>query len=254
VAESLVRLERACVGHYEPILGPVDLDVRRGTRLALLGPNGAGKSTLLRSVLGLLPLLDGTRVLPSGRPPRMGYVPQAHRADALFPLTAREVVRMGRFGLRGPGRRLLAEDEAVTDARLADVELAEVSGKPFRALSGGQRQRVLLARALCAEPELLVLDEFTSAMDPAATSHQHALVADLAGASGAGVLFVTHEVSDAANWSAETALVDGTQGLFEVGPTAEVLTSERLSRLYRHPVVVERRDGRTFVHVEGRRA
>ncbi|MBM4378155.1 MAG: ATP-binding cassette domain-containing protein, partial [Deltaproteobacteria bacterium] len=83
MAESLVRLERACVGHYEPILGPVDLDVRRGTRLALLGPNGAGKSTLLRSVLGLLPLLDGTRVLPSGRPPRMGYVPQAHRADAL---------------------------------------------------------------------------------------------------------------------------------------------------------------------------
>ena len=60
--DALVRLERACVGHREPILGPLDLDVRRGTRLALLGPNGAGKSTLLRSLLGLLPLLGGTRV------------------------------------------------------------------------------------------------------------------------------------------------------------------------------------------------
>ena len=254
MAESLVRLERASVGHREPILGPVDLDVRRGTRLALLGPNGAGKSTLLRSLLGLVPLLGGTRLFPSGRAPRVGYVPQAHRVDALFPLTAREVVRMGRFGLRGVGRRLSREDEGAADARLRDVGLAEVAGQPFRSLSGGQRQRVLLARALCAEPELLVLDEFTSAMDPAATSRQHALVADLASATGTGVLFVTHEVSDAANWSTETALVDGTQGLFECGPTAEMLTSERLSRLYRHPVVVERRDGRTFVHVEGRPA
>ena len=184
----------------------------------------------------------------------MGYVPQAHRVDALFPLTAREVVRMGRFGLRGAGRRLGREDEAAADARLSDVGLAEVAGRPFRSLSGGQRQRVLLARALCAEPELLVLDEFTSAMDPAAAAHQHGLVAELAGASGVGVLFVTHEVSDAANWSTETALVDGPQRLFQVGPTADMLTSARLTLLYRHPVVVERLEGRTFVHVEGRRA
>lgn len=252
--EELVRLERACVGHSRPILGPLELSVRRGTRLAILGPNGAGKSTLLRSLLGLLPLVSGERRFPGGRPPRMGYVPQAHRVDALFPLSAREVVQMGRFGLRGVGRAPTAQDREVADARLADVGLAEVAGRPFRALSGGQRQRVLLARALCAEPELLVLDEFTSAMDPAAASHQHALVADLAAAAGVGVLFVTHEVSEAANWSTETALVDGVQGLFECGPTEALLTSERLSRLYRHAVQVERREGRTFVHVEGRRA
>jgi ABC-type cobalamin/Fe3+-siderophores transport system ATPase subunit len=69
-----------------------------------------------------------------------------------------------------------------------------------------------------------------------------------------GVLFVTHEVSEAANWSTETALVDGGQGLFECGPTEQMLTSEKLSRLYRHAVEVERREGRTFVHVEGRGA
>jgi ABC-type Mn2+/Zn2+ transport system ATPase subunit len=252
--EELVRLERAAVGHSRPILGPLELSVRRGTQLAILGPNGAGKSTLLRSLLGLLPLLSGARIFPAGRAPRMGYVPQAHKADTLFPLSAQEVVRMGRMGLRGTGRRLTREDEAQAEKRLRDVGLEAHAEHPFRALSGGQRQRVLLARALCSEPELLVLDEFTSAMDPAASSHQHGLVADLAAAAGVGVLFVTHEVSEAANWSTETALVDGGQGLFECGPTEQMLTSEKLSRLYRHAVEVERREGRTFVHVEGRGA
>src|SRR5205814_10483731 len=76
---DLVRLERAVIGYRTPLLPPIDLAVRSGTTLGVLGPNGAGKTTLLKSMLGLLPLLGGRRVLPLGRSPRVGYVPQRER-------------------------------------------------------------------------------------------------------------------------------------------------------------------------------
>jgi ABC-type Mn2+/Zn2+ transport system ATPase subunit len=251
---ELIRLQQALIGYSQPLLAPLDLSVRRGERLAVLGPNGGGKTTLLKSLIGLLPLLGGTRVHPEererGRKPRVGYVPQAHRADPVFPLTAEQVVLQGRYGLVGVGRFVGEKDRAAARAQLEKVGLLDRAAVPFRALSGGQRQRVLLARALCGEPDALVLDEFTSDLDPAAAAALLDEVSKLAEQTQVAVIFVTHEIASAATHSSQVALVDTRRRIFETGETAALLTSERMSALYGQPVTIERRGDRTVVFVE----
>ncbi len=253
VALELIKLERAEIGYQKPLLPPFDLSVRSGERLAVLGPNGGGKSTLLKSLIGLLPLLSGRRVFPIGRMPRSGYVPQVHRVDPVYPLTSLQVVLQGRYGLIGLGRFPKGRDRLAAFAQLEKVGMAHVASEPFRSLSGGQRQRILLARALCGEPELLVLDEFTSDLDPVASAALLAEVAELADREKVSVIFVTHEISSAAIYSTEVAMMDARRGVFATGRSEQLLTAEALSRLYGQNVSVERRGDRTVVFVESGR-
>lgn len=248
-APGLLRLERAELGYTRPLLPPFDLEVRAGERLAILGPNGGGKSTLLRSLLGLLPLLRGVRQLPQGRCPRIGYVPQAHRADPVYPLTALEVALQGRFASVGVWRFFGKEDRLAAQGALEAVGLLSQADQPFRELSGGQRQRVLLARALAVEPELLVLDEFTSELDPAASSMLLGEVTQLSVARGTGVVFVTHEIQAALRGATHVAFVDSHQAKFESGPQEQLLTSERLTALYGRTVELHRRGEHLLVFV-----
>jgi ABC-type Mn2+/Zn2+ transport system ATPase subunit len=250
---ELIRLERAEIGYRQPLLPPIDMAVHRGLKLAVVGPNGGGKSTLLKTLIGLLPLLSGRRVFPTGAAPRIGYVPQAHRADPVYPLSALEVVLQGRYGRIGLFRFPGKADRQFALTQLERVGLADKAPIPFRALSGGQRQRVLLARALCGEPALLVLDEFTSDLDPAASTALLEEVSRLADEMQVSVIFVTHEVVAAASHSSEVAMVDARRGVFESGPTESLLTSERLSRLYGQRMEVQRQNGRTVVFVEASR-
>jgi len=250
---EIIRLERAEIGYDKPLLPPIDLSVRSGVRLAVLGPNGGGKSTLLKSLIGLLPLLSGKRVFSSGRRPRAGYVPQAHRIDPIYPLTALQVVLQGRYGRIGLGRFPKASDRRTAVAQLERVGMAETARQLFRSLSGGQRQRILLARALCGEPELLVLDEFTSDMDPVASAALLGEVGQLADRDKVSVVFVTHEISAAALYSTEVAMMDARRGLFAAGRSQELLTAETLSRLYGQKVSLERNGERTVVFVESGR-
>ena len=108
---ELIRLEGAVIGYRTPLLPPLDLAVRAGSTLGVLGPNGAGKTALLKSLLGLLPLLGGKRVLPLGRTPRVGYVPQRDRLEMSWPLRVLDVVLMGRARLIGPVKRYSAKDK-----------------------------------------------------------------------------------------------------------------------------------------------
>src|SRR5438105_13208958 len=165
---DLVRLERAVIGYRTPLLPPLDLAVKAGATLGVLGPNGAGKTALLKSLLGLLPLLGGRRLLPQGQAPRVGYVPQRDRLDQSWPLSVLDVVLMGRTRLLGPLHRPTPLDRQRSREALDEIGIGDLADRPLDALSGGQHQRVLIARAIAAEPELLVLDEPTSAMDPAA--------------------------------------------------------------------------------------
>lgn len=247
---ELVRLENALVGYAHPLLPPINLAVHPSDRLAVLGPNGSGKSTLLRSLLGLNRLLGGARVFPSGRAPHVGYVPQAHRSDLLFPLTAEQVVLQGRYGRIGIGRFAARSDRDFARQQLERVGLGGSARQLFRSLSGGQRQRVLLARALCGEPELLVLDEFTSELDPAAAARLLREVIALTRESKVALVFVTHVIGDAATHAERVALVDARRDIFEVGDSATLLTGERLSSLYGQKVEIERRADRTVVFVE----
>jgi manganese/iron transport system ATP-binding protein len=244
---DLIRLERAVIGYRTPLLPPIDLAVRPGTTLGVLGPNGAGKTTLLKAMLGLLPLLGGRRILPLGRAPRVGYVPQRDRLDQSWPLSVLDVVLMGRTHLLGPLRRFGAVDRKRACEALEEIGVGELAERPLYALSGGQHQRVLIARAIAAEPELLVLDEPTSAMDPAAERVLLELVERLKRAHDLSVVLVTHQLTAVAGFATEVAIVDRARGLFEVGPAREMIDPERLGRLYGREVRVARVDGQVAI-------
>jgi ABC-type Mn2+/Zn2+ transport system ATPase subunit len=240
---DLVRLERAVIGYRTPLLPPLDLSLRSGTTLGVLGPNGAGKTALLKSMLGLLPLLGGKLVFPTGRPPRVGYVPQRDRLDQSWPLSVLDVVLMGRTSLLGPLRRFDANDRQRAYEALDEIGIGELAQRPLYALSGGQHQRVLIARAIAPDPELLVLDEPTSAMDPAAERVLLELVEKLKRAHNLSVVLVTHQLTAVAGFATEVALVDRARGLFEVGAARETMTPARLGRLYGREVRVLDVDG-----------
>jgi zinc transport system ATP-binding protein len=199
-AEPVVRLRGAAVGYGDrAAIRGVDLDLARGEVLAVLGPNGAGKSTLVRGILGLAPLLAGSLEL-FGVPSsafrdryRIGYVPQRHTIHGALPATVREVVASGRLARRRWWARAGAADRAAVDEAVFTVGLSDRADEPVATLSGGQQRRALIARALAAEPDVLVMDEPTAGVD---TANQQVL-ADTLGSlvdRGATLLVVTHEV------------------------------------------------------------
>jgi zinc transport system ATP-binding protein len=152
-----------------PILEKVDLVVDRGEFVTIVGPNGGGKTTLLRLLLGLLhPNKGKIRVLgdrPEKSRLRIGYMPQHVFLDKKFPVTVLDVVLLGRLGGR-IGGRYTQEDLGMARRALEEVQLAHLAGTLFSEISGGQRQRALIARALCTDPALLLLDEPTANIDP----------------------------------------------------------------------------------------
>ncbi len=155
-----------------PVLEDVALSVGKREAVCIVGPNGGGKTTLVRLILGLLtPQRGNIRVL--GQSPRrarlrVGYMPQHVQHDPLFPVTVMDIVLMGRLGQGLMGRTLgwhgRADRRAALDA-LEQVGMADSARWSYADLSGGQRQRVLIARALCCQPDLLLLDEPTSNVD-----------------------------------------------------------------------------------------
>lgn len=187
-----------------PVLRGIDLTVAPGEVVALLGANGSGKSTLVRSVLGLTPLTRGDVAL-FGTPRarfrdwhRVGFVPQRATAASGVPATVREVVTAGRLSRRRPLVPLRRADRLAVDAALDAVGLVGRARDGVATLSGGQQQRVLIARALAAEPDLLVLDEPTAGVDLVS---QEAFARTLRGLVGRGVtiLLVAHELGPLAD-------------------------------------------------------
>lgn len=246
MTERLVALEGAAIGYGRtPLLSGIDLAVSTGDFLAVVGPNGGGKTTLVRTLLGAQPLVAGRRVLP--RPLRVGYVPQRDLVDAAWPFTAGEVALMGRVPRLGPLARPRGADRAAAAHALERVGLAALADRPFADLSGGQRQRTLIARALAADPELLVLDEPTSGMDLSAELSLIDFLSDLH-AHGLAIVMVTHRIDPVTEAARSIAFVDRAQTLFRVGATAEMLVPEALGALYARPVSVTEVGGRRFIY------
>lgn len=223
------------------VLDGVSLEVVAGRILALVGPNGAGKSTLLAALAGELELATGTVEL-DGHPlkhwavadmaRRRAVLPQTHSVG--FPFTAREVVTMGRAPWARTARR--GHDPVAVEEAMAATDVTHLAGRPFPSLSGGERARVALARVLAQRTATLLLDEPTAALD---LGHQEQVLhlARERAAAGAAVVVVLHDLGIAAAYADSVAVLRAGR-LAASGPPREVLTTELLTDVYRHPVEV----------------
>ena len=221
----------------EPVLRGASFEIEPGSFTALIGPNGAGKSTLLRILLGLLaPERGQVEVFgarPGDRSHPIGYVSQRVRLPATFPISVFEVALMGRYGRLGLLHRPGAPDRARTTAALEQVGMGEHARRRFGDLSGGQQQRVLIARALAGEPRLLLLDEPTAGLDPAARAGFYALLCDLQHDQGLTVLCASHDLEVVSEHVDRLVLLD--RDVRASGAPREVLASAALAQAYTFP-------------------
>lgn len=234
------------------VIEHVNLTIQPGDFLGIVGPNGSGKTTILRALLGILSPLSGTITVtdPPGHQLRLGYVPQRDQIDQIMPFTVGDVVMMGRYARLGVWRRPGRADHDAVRRSLDHVGISDLADRSYRDLSGGQRQRALIARALVAEPDILVLDEPTNGMDLTSRTSILELVRGLHRADGMTVIMVTHLLSDVASYVSRIAIVE--QGQFQVGTSEEVLSEANLSVLYKLPVRVVRVGDSTIVIAGGK--
>lgn len=211
----LIELRAAAIGYQErPAVRDVNLTVRRGEVIAVVGPNGAGKTTLVRGVLGLARVLSGEVLLfgvPAGRfrqRHRIGYVPQRHTIGGAVPSTVHEVVGSGRLARRPWWSRSTSADRQAVQAAIHAVGLGELCHCPVSILSGGQQRRTLIARALAAEPDILVMDEPTAGVDAVSQANLARTLGDLV-EGGRTLLVVTHEIAPLLPILTRVVVVDG---------------------------------------------
>ncbi len=230
--DVLLEVEGVTFGYgAQPILDDVSLTVRRGDFLAIIGPNGGGKTTLLKILLGLLRPWSGTvRWRLSGRRGAVGYVPQFAGFDRTFPLRVRDVVLMGRLGVRGRFRRFRAEDRRAVAAVLERLGLLQAARSPIGDLSGGQLQRALIARALVSEPEILLLDEPLASIDAESREVLTRTLEELN--SRIPVVVVTHDLTPFAGAVRQIACINRRLNYHPHGE----LSQEMLEEVYGCPV------------------
>lgn len=234
----IIELEHVYVAYGERlVLEDISLRVRRGEFVGVLGPNGSGKTTLLKTILGLVRPIQG-EVRVFGAPPweldggrsRIGYVPQIPESDPRFPIHVDEVVMMGRYGRIGLGRRPGPADVEAVRRALALVGIEDLADRQIGQLSGGQRQRVFVARALAAEPELLLLDEPTTGIDVATTEGLYQLLHKLHRSLNLTMLLVSHDVGVVSQYVDQVACLSGR--LVAHGRPGEVLGKGTLECMY----------------------
>lgn len=210
------------------VLARVHLCIDGGEFWFLLGPNGTGKTTLLKALLGLLrPLAGSVQLHPEqARRDRIGYVPQHAELAPGLPTTVREFVLLGLVGI-STSRRDRSNRLAWA---LEHVGLQGMERKDYATLSGGQCQRALVARALVRRPALLVMDEPTAGLDPAAENTLFSYIATLNQEECLTVVCVSHDLTTAARYASHVALFH--ERTVHTGPAREVLTHDNLARVY----------------------
>lgn len=222
--------------HYGGInvLEGVNLTVSQHDFLGIIGPNGGGKSTLLKVILGLVKPSRGTiRVLgdtPQNSRKYIGYVPQYSLFDPNFPMSVWDVVLMGRLGQVGLFKKYSKNDKKMALDALAMTDMLEYKDRQIGNLSGGQRQRVFIARALVANPKLLLLDEPAAGIDTIMQKEFYELLEKLK--SEMTIIMVSHDISAVSVYVEKIACLN--HKLFY--HDSKEITAEDLEETYQCPV------------------
>jgi len=197
------------------IFSAVTFSVNTGDYVALAGPNGSGKSTLIKTMLGLIEPARGTVKIFGVSPAdftdwkKVGYIPQRLVSfSPYFPATIKEVVAMGLLSGKKFPRRLLSGDNEAIDRALSLMDISALKDKKIGELSGGQQQRVIIARALINDPELLILDEPTTAVDPETREKFFDVIGGLNKNKNTTVMLITHDTGSAGKYASKLLYFD----------------------------------------------
>lgn len=178
------------------VLENLNFSICPGDYLCIVGENGSGKSTLMKTILGLQPPVRGKVLTGDGlRKNKIGYLPQQTPVQRDFPASVREIVLSGCQGRCG-GRPFYSKGEKqLAQTAMERMQVAALAKRCYRTLSGGQQQRVLLARALCAAQNMLLLDEPVSGLDPKVTGEMYGLIQRLNREDGVTILMISHDIT-----------------------------------------------------------
>jgi ABC-type Mn2+/Zn2+ transport system ATPase subunit len=236
-----------------PAIEDVTLSVPRRAMVGIVGPNGGGKSTLIKAVLGLVPKEGGEVEILGRRVDRrlrwlVGYVPQREDVNWNFPVSAFDVVMMGRVPSMKLLRRPTARDKELVWEALRTVGMEKFADTRIGEFSGGQQQRIFLARALAQEAEVLLLDEPVSGVD---APSQHEIFDLLRGLQEAGktVIVTTHDLSCVAERFDLALLLN--RRLVAFGRPEEVFTSQLLNETYQSHLMLLKVGDRTVAIEDG---
>ena len=240
MSESYFQMKDLSVGYHGNVLiHDICTEIKKGEILTLIGPNGSGKSTILKSITKQLTLIGGKVTIGEKNLKDLSYKELATKMAVVLTqrakpelMTCRDVVSSGRYPYTGRLGILQPEDQAIVERSLEQVGGMEFADRPFSAISDGQRQRILLARALCQEPEIIVLDEPTSFLDIRYKLELLTVLKRMVRENDLAVLMSLHELELAERISDTVVCVAGDR-IDRIGTPEEIFTREYIAKLYR---------------------
>ena len=239
MSDYYFHADRLCVGYDgKPLIRDITIELNRGQIITLIGPNGAGKSTILKSIARQLSLLGGTIYLDDRNMQQMSGNEIARLQAVVLTerttpelMTCQEVVAAGRYPYTGRLGILGAEDRRKVHEAMALVHAQDLETRDFRSVSDGQRQRLLLARAICQEPELIILDEPTSFLDIRHKLEFLTILRDMARSRKVAVIMSLHELDLAQKISDLVLCVNGPV-IDRCGPPEEIFRENYIRDLF----------------------
>lgn len=217
MADYYFQTKKMAVGyHGKTLIRDIDMDIQKGEIITLIGPNGAGKSTILKSITRQLKLLGGEVYFNDASLLKMSYKELSSKMAVVLTeriktelMTCHDIVATGRYPYTGRLGILSKEDEEKVDEALRAVHAENLGNRDFNAISDGQRQRVLLARAICQEPEIIILDEPTSFLDIRHKLELLSILENMAREKQITVIMSLHEIDLAQKVSDKIVCVKG---------------------------------------------
>lgn len=226
------------------VLTNIFLELVRGHIYGVIGPNGAGKSTLFKALLGLIEINTGT-VLIEGKPvedmrKKIVYVPQKDEVDWQFPATVSDIVMQGRYPHKKIYQALSKYDYAIAEEAMKNLGISHLAKRQIGELSGGQQQRVFLARALCQQAEIFLLDEPFVGVDITTEEKIIKILQMLAG-EGKTILVIHHDLSTVETYFDHIILIN--QRLIAAGETKTTFTPKNIDATYRAQLPILHKTG-----------
>ncbi len=234
--QAVIELQDVWAGYEsDRVLEAVNFRMEAGDYVGLIGPNGGGKTTLIKVILGLIKPERGVVRVMGVSPEKgrhfIGYVPQIQQGDRAFPIKVWDVVSMGRLKPHLLQNLYLKDaDKNIIERSLMQMDILDLAKRSINELSGGQRQRVTIARALAAEPKILLLDEPTSSVDSRSSSQMYDLLAELN--KSISILLISHDLTAISTYVKSIGCVN--RHLVYNGQ--KEITSEMLSTAYECPI------------------